>query len=211
MTDKAEETIDLIQAIRIKMNRELRAMENAKFRMSLQKNSNGDNTWQLVYSRQSAAYAKSYQTLQDLIQTFFSLKPSYSSEEWERLLGDLGHTLALTENIPHVVDNMFDEKDLIEALDKTSEAIKTLNGKLKLALESGNSDQTILIASQLQYYEDDMRQHHWGDARLTRIHLDDDTYTNYLKSNIEKSVEPVESENGEKQKSLLGPQNFTFD
>lgn len=208
MTDKAQKTINLIKTTRTKMNRELRAMENAKFRISLENASNGDNTWQLVYSRQSAAYTKSYEMLQELIQSFFSLKPTYSKEEWERLLGDLGYTLALTENIPHVVDNMFDEKDLIEALDKTSDAIKTLNEKLRLALESGNSDQILLIASQLQYYEDDMRQHHWGEDRLIRIHLNDDTYTNYLQSNTRKSVE---EESDEKQKSLVGPQNFTFD
>lgn len=208
MTDKAQETINLIKTIRIKMNRELRAMENAKFRISLENASSGDNTWQLVYSRQSAAYTKSYEMFQKLIQSFFSLKPIYSKEEWERLLGDLGYTLALTENIPHVVDNMFDEKDLIEALDKTSDAIKTLNEKLRLALESGNSDQILLIASQLQYYEDDMRQHHWGEDRLIRIHLNDDTYTKYLQSNTRKSVE---EESDEKQKSLVGPQNFTFD
>jgi len=165
--ESGKNIINLIQEKRKEISFEQRNVENATFRLSLSQS----DMWERVQLEHYTKLEVAQEEYKKLYRNFISLKSLCSKEEWEQLLSQLGTVLAQTERVNHIVDSMYDESDLKKALDQTETIIIKEYGNLKEAVEMNDQDSIIIISSKLDYFENDMKKHHWGEARLKNIHL----------------------------------------
>lgn len=142
-------------------------IENAEFRISL--NSSNDEMWnrKRIEAYQKLEFANN--KFKELHDKLISLKEKYSKYEYESLLKQYGIVLGMTEDIDHVEDSLFDEKDLQRAIKQTSEMIRKKQEELLKAKKSNNEDMVIILSAELGYYENDMRKHYWGESRLDML------------------------------------------
>lgn len=169
MVNNNEEMRNIISAyeiVRNKINYENRLLENADFRL---KQNPSDQTWQIIKTEHTERLKGAESELAMLEQQMQEFKKICVFNEWQELLTNVGYVIAKTERIGHVCDNLYDEFDLKKAIDATANKILVLNEELTLVLENEDVDNMILLEAQLQFYKEDMKQHFWGEQRLTEI------------------------------------------
>lgn len=148
-----------------------RGVGNADFRI-VNDGSRIDKMWIDIKNEKLKEYEKAMEHFENLYQKVISSKNQSSKEEYNLLLKKLGIVLGMTENISHVEDNLYDERDLQQALDETSDMIKQKREELKTAAENGEEDLVIILSSEIEYYENDMKKHYWGESRLEILNSD---------------------------------------
>jgi len=169
MVNNNEEMRNIISAyeiVRNKINYENRLLENADFRLKQNPN---DQTWQIIKTEHTERLKGAESELAMLEQQLQEFKKICVFNEWQELLTNVGYVIAKTERIGHVCDNLYDEFDLKKAIDNTSNRILAIQEELVVANEQKDEDTKILLEAQLQYYKEDMKQHFWGEQRLTEI------------------------------------------
>mgnify|MGYP003306393279 CR=1 FL=1 len=161
--------ISEITKSRYEMNRADSGIKNASFRISGDGKST-DQMWTRIKEENEQKLETATNNFQFLYQNLMDLKHQCTSDEWKMLLQALGVTLAKTENIEHVGENLWDARDLQYALNQTGDMIKQKVTQLKETQENGDEDLEIIINAELSYYENDMKKHHWGEDRLKKIY-----------------------------------------
>ena len=162
------EIINEICRTRVEIKKAKRGIGNAEFRI-VNDGSAIDKMWIGIKEEEQKKYNDATQKLENLNEQLMFLKKECSKEEYERLLSEYGVVIAMTEDIDHVENSLYDEQELQKALDETSEMIQKKREELIVAQESMNEDKIIMLSAELEYYENDMRKHSWGEARLESL------------------------------------------
>ena len=160
--------IDEIAKARHEMNKANVGIENADFRLSLLSDKN-DPLWNRIKQESIIELEKATGRYEMFREKLNSYKHMCMPNEWTALLRAFGVTLARTEVIEHVADSLWDEQDLQRALSKTSDMILKKRQELEIAKNNGDNDAITVIESELNYYENDMKSHHWGQSRLETL------------------------------------------
>ena len=148
-----------------------RGVGNADFRI-VNDGSRIDEMWINIKNEKLSEYKKAQEYFESLYKKVISSKNHMSKEDYNLLLKKLGIVLGMTENINHVEDSLYDERDLQQALDETSDMINQKREELNNAKQQGDEDLIIILSSEIEYYENDMKKHHWGESRLEILNSD---------------------------------------
>lgn len=162
--------IDEIGQVRYEINKANRGIENADFRLSLLSDKN-DPMWNRIKRENMMFLENARKKYEMLCQKLRGYKSMCMPNEWKSLLQAFGVTLARTEAIEHVADSLWDEQDLQKALSQTSDMILKKCQELGTAKNNGDNDIITIIESELNYYENDMKSHHWGQSRLESLNF----------------------------------------
>lgn len=167
-----EDLISDIYKVRLEILKSKRAIENANFRLN--HSSSNDGLWLKIKEEQETRLQKAENQFEKLYQQLMLSKKVQPKEQFETMLQSFGVVLGMTEDINHVENSLYDEKELHQALDQTSDKILEKQEELKEIEEKGNTDLATIIRSEISYYENDLKKHYWGKTRLENLYLDEE-------------------------------------
>lgn len=162
--------VDEIVKARCEINKANNGIENADFRLSLLADKN-DPMWNKIKQDNINTLEKATEQYEMLRKKLNTYKQLCMPEEWTSLLQVLGIALARTEPIEHVADSLYDAQDLQKALSETANIILKKHQELEEAKNNGDTDRVTVIRAELNYYENDMKSHHWGASRLEALNI----------------------------------------
>lgn len=165
-----EDIIGSIYVSRKEINKVKHGIENAEFRLQHAPNA---PLWVRIKEEEIKKLEKANKKFENLVEQLMSSKTKYSEEEYKMLLQKFGYVLAMTEDINHIQESLYDERDLNQALDQTSDMIQQKRKELIDAKENNNEDLIIVIDAEIDYYETDMKKHYWGETRLESLYSDE--------------------------------------
>ncbi len=167
---KFEHGMNLVKKIGIEREQikaaqvEYEKMENEK--LLLNKQSVINQEIEKVKARQMEIIECSRATARDYYQELIDLKKDIRPDNWQYVLQYLGYVLAKIDYTDHVEDCLDDEAKVALAVNYTILLLKRKNIKLRQALIRNDTDRVTILASEIAFYENDLKKHPLGVKKL---------------------------------------------
>ena len=151
---------------RIATNKNLDFIQNAIFRLSQVPNDEYWTNEKKKYEDEIKVYHEEAAVLETELHY---LKDNMDYETFTDLLERYGNVLAETTRIDHVKNNLSDEYELSKAIGSTIQMLWIKSAELEKAIEDDNKDYAVVVNSEIKYFRNDLRLHHWGLQMLEKF------------------------------------------
>ena len=105
----------------------------------------------------------------DYYQELIDLKIDMQPDNWQTVLQYLGYVLAKIDYTEHVEDCLGDEAKVASAVDFTILLLRRKNIKLQHAIAKNDIDRATILASEIAFYESDLKKHPLGVKKLEKF------------------------------------------